>query len=259
MTNLSFCYKAIRNTTNNIRRVDRPFIAGTNSQVLIVETLDGNKTVFRFNDRCVAHRNHDVSQVLANHDVNVPQIKLHLYGGQYFETYPYIAGLTLQEYLDMGLTHQQIQDNFASIALQMKKIADIPVQNFQNIENKCCASVAQSNIITKTRSRILGQFVKYGTQILNHGPQSVCHCDLTPRNIVLDDNMNLSAILDLNAVSIANINFSIAITGLSLENNNLNRHDFYRICNDIMPNRIHRKQIDIIENICKLYFRCYIR
>ncbi|MBR5566534.1 MAG: phosphotransferase [Alphaproteobacteria bacterium] len=259
MTNLGFCYKAIQHTTDNIRRVDRPFIAGTNSQVLIVETFDGKKTVFRFNDRCVAHRNHDVSQVLANHGVDVPQIKLHLYNGQYFETYPYVSGLTMQEYLDMGMTHQQIQDNYATIALQMKKIADIPVQNFQNIKNKNCASVAQSNIVNRTHSWVLGQFVKYGTKMLNYGPQSICHCDLTPRNIVLDDNMNLMTILDLNAVSVANINFSVAITGLSLEHNNLNKQDFYSVCNDIMPNRIHRQQIDIIENICKLYFRCYVR
>ena len=159
----------------------------------------------------------------------------------------------------MGMTKQQIQDNYASMAIQMKKIADIPAQNFQNIENKDCSSVAQSNIVNKTRSWILGQFVKYGTKLLNYGEQSVCHCDFTPRNIILDDNMQISAILDLNAVSVANINFSIAITGLSLESNNLQKHDFYSICNDIMPNQIHSKQIEAIENICKLYFRCYTR
>ena len=259
MTNLGFCYKAIQHTTDDIRRVDRPVIAGTNSQILIVETYDDKKTVFRFNDRCVAHRNHDVSQVLSEHGMSVPKIKLHLYRGQHFESYPYISGLTFQECLDMGMTRQQIKDNYANIALQMKKLADIPVQNFQNIENKDCASVAQSNIVNKTHSWVLGQIVKYGTKVLNCGQQSICHCDLTPRNVVLDDNMNVSAVLDLNAVSVANINFSIAITGLSLDANKLNKHDFYSICNDIMPNTIHRQQIDMIENICKFYFRCYIR
>ena len=258
LQNTNFFYHAIQNTVSDIRRVDTPVIHGTNSHVFIVETSDMGRIVFRFNPRNVAHRNHDISKILQSQNIPVPSIDLHLYQGQYFETYPYLSGPTFQECLYMGMSKSDRLDTYALMAQQIKKLSEIPVHNFENIENKHCSSVAQSNICSKTGRWTSGQCIRYGTKLLNVGEQHICHCDFTPRNIVLNKETQLS-MLDLNAVSVANINFALAFTGLSLRNNKLNPHEFYRICDDIMPEQIQPKRIDFTEQICNLYFRGYCR
>ena len=256
---LKFYYRAICDTTRNIRHVDVPVIRGTNSRIFIVDTIDMGRIVFRFNPRHVAHRNHDISQVLQAHNIPVPAIKLNLYQGQYFETYPYAPGQTFQECLDAGMSSSEIRDVYEMIAYQIKKMSEIPLHNFRNIENKNCSAVAQSNIVNKKNSWTLGQCVKYGTKLLNAGRQSICHCDLTPSNIVLNDDKQISSVLDLNAVSIANINFALAIAGLSLQRNKLNRYEFYSICDDVLPGRLQPVRLSITEQICELYFRGYCK
>lgn len=256
---LKFYYRAICDTTRNIRHVDVPVIRGTNSRIFIVDTIDMGRVVFRFNPRHVAHRNHDISQVLQAHNIPVPAIKLNLYQGQYFETYPYAPGQTFQECLDAGMSSSEIKDVYEMMAYQIKKMSEIPLHNFRNIENKNCSAVAQSNIVNKKNSWTLGQCVKYGTKLLNAGRQSICHCDLTPSNIVLNDDKQISSVLDLNAVSIANINFALAIAGLSLQRNKLNRYEFYSICDDVLPGRLQPVRLSITEQICELYFRGYCK
>ena len=256
---LNFYHQAIYDTVQDIRHVDVPVIRGTNSRIFIVDTIDMGKVVFRFNPRHVAHRNHDISKVLRNHDVPVPAVDLHLYHGQYFETYPYLPGSTFQECLNMGMSLSEIHDVYAMMAYQIKNIADIPLHNFKNIENKNCSSVAQSNIVNKTNSWALGQCIKYGTKLLNAGHQSICHCDFTPRNIVLGPNQDTLSVLDLNAISIANINFALATAGLSLKHNKLNRYEFYSICDDILPGRLNRTRLSLTEQICGLYFQWYCK
>ncbi|MBO5946859.1 MAG: hypothetical protein J6Q44_01805 [Alphaproteobacteria bacterium] len=255
---IKFYHRAINNTVQNIRRVYVPVVRGTNSRIYIIETLDGTKTVFRFNSRQIAHRNYDISKVLRAQDIPVPEIDLHLYQGQYFETYPYISGQTFQECLNMGMSKSEILNTYAIMANQIHKMLNVPLHNFQNIENKNCSSVAQSNVVHKSGLWSFGQCVKYGTKLLNTGKQHICHCDFTPRNIVLDNKKQLT-ILDLNAVSIANINFALALTGMSLRANKLNPHEFYRVCDDIIPGQIQPKRIDFTEQICSLYFHGYRR
>ena len=256
---LKFYHRAIRDTAQTIHHVDVPIIRGTNSRIFIVDTGDTGKVVFRFNPRHVAHRNHDISKILRNHDLPVPVVDLHLYHGQYFETYPYLSGPTFQECLDKGMSRAEIRDVYAMMAYQIKNMSEIPLHNFKNIENKNCSSVAQSNILNKTDCWTLGQCIKYGTKLLNTGKQSICHCDFTPRNIVLGPNKDSLSVLDLNAVSIANINFALAITGLSLKRNKLNRYEFYSICDDILPGRLNHARLSLTEQICGLYFRGYCK
>ncbi len=256
---LKFYYRAICNTTRDIRHMDVPVIRGTNSRIFIVDTVNTGKVVFRFNPRHVAHRNYDISKILCAHDIPVPVVNLHLYQGQYFETYPYFTGPTFQECLDCGMLRSEIHDVYAMMALQIRNISNIPLHNFNNIENKNCSSVAKSNIMNKTGSWTLGQGIKFGTKILNIGAQSICHCDFTPHNIVLGDNKEILSVLDLNAVSIANINFALAITGLSLRQHKLNRYEFYSICDDILPGRLNKTRLSLTEQICGLYFRGYCK
>lgn len=258
--NIKFFRGAIASVVgDNVKNVRLPVVHGTNNQIMVVEHLDNTKTVFRFNNRQTAHRNYDIGLVMKAHDIAAPRIALHLYQGQYFETYPYITGQTLAERLKDGIEPNQIQDVYAAMATKIKQIADIPLLNMRNVENYKCQQVAQANIVSKTGHKTLGAIVKSGTTLLNWGEKCVCHCDFTPQNIIIDDKLNIAAVLDLNAVSVANINFALAITGLSLDKYKLNKHQFYSICNELMPHKVHRSQIRLAENACKIYFNNYTK
>ncbi len=260
-TGLNFYHHAILSVSRSIKSVTQPVVSGCNSRVFIVEDAKGNKTVFRFDYRANAHRDYDVSQILLAHQINAPRVSLHLYQGQFFETYPYLPGRTLQEQLTTRHDWREINrhDIFTEIAWQMKKIADIPVRDFKNIENKDCSSVARTNILDATHNSILGYAIKYGTMLLNSGEQCVCHCDLTPQNVIWDKDGRISAVLDLNAVSIANVNFAAAITGLALENNKLNPDDFFAVCRDIMPDQMNHQHFCAAKKILQRYFQLYAK
>ncbi len=253
-----FYYNAILSAMPDAVSVCKPDVRGTNSRIFIVTNSAGDRRVFRFNTRPVAHRNHDIGLVLAAHGINAPRVQLHLYKGQYFESYPYIGGKSMAEAISGNLSQGQILDMYAGIATKMRELSEIPLRDFETIGNKDCHAVAKSNFMNKRPSPILGTIVKWGTQILNIGDKSVCHCDLTPGNIMMDKDNNISAILDLNAISIANINFSAAITGNALAKYQLSPDDFYGVCHDVMPYEINQKKIKLASAVLNFYFPRYI-
>ena len=257
--NLNLYYNAIYGTTVGVKRIGMPTIHGTNHLVFIVETVDGAKSVFRFCPQVVAHRNQEISRVLTANNISVPRVKVYDSNGCWFEKYEFIPGSTLQERLTPGVSKRELLPIYESMANHIKKMAEIPVCKFNDVTNKYCSDVAQSNIIKKTGSRPLGALVKYGTMLLNSGSQHICHCDFGPHNIVMNDNNQVSAVLDLDAFSIANVNFSIAIAGLALQRNRLDVSDFYNVCRDFMPRMVCRSRIRFAEKICKTYFSAYTK
>lgn len=255
----NFYHNAIYGSGYDVLRLQIPVVNGRNSRVFIADTSRAGRLVFRFDSRNIALRNQGISSLLVAHGMCVPNVKVHQYNNCLYEVYPYLSGTTFQECLNFGMSTSQILDTYEKIAYQIKKMSDIPVQKFASIENSDCSSVAQSNIIAKTGNRAQGYIVKHGTDLLNLGPKTVCHCDLTPCNVILTDDDKPVSILDLNAVSVANINFCVAISGLSLIRNKLNPAMFYDACNDIMPGQINRMRLAVTEKICALYFRGYCK
>lgn len=256
---LNFYHSAIFDVSKDVARIDAPVVRGTKHIVFIATGVDSVKTVFRFCDKDIAIRNHDISRILVNRGIAVPHVQLHSYHGQFFETYPYISGITLAESIRFGMPKSQTPEIFYAIAANIKKMSDIPIEAFNDVPNKNCSDVAMSNILKKKESWLLGQGVKYGTVALNAGRHSVCHCDLGPNNIIMDARDGVSAILDLDAVSIANVNFSIATAGVALERHGLDFNKFYRICHDVMPRLVSKSRIELSHKICKMYFRAYTK
>lgn len=244
---------------DDVTNVALPAVHGTTSRIYIVEHRDATKTVFRFNNRQTAHRNHDMGLVLHAHGIPAPQTELHMYRGQYFETYPYLVGGTMAEHISNGMSPEKIRETYFKMAHTMQQIAKIPLRDLQNIENYKCHQVAQTNIVKKTNNQMVGALVKYGTIILNGGEQTLCHCDLTPQNIILDANGDISAILDLNAFSVGNINFSVAITGLGLERQKLDKQCFYDACRAVMREQFNEFHVRTVEKICRAYFKYYTK
>lgn len=252
----NFYSHAILNYAPQTTEISAPTISGTQANIFIAKSKK-EKQIFRYKSDETSLRNLNISKILFGHGIHVPHTKIFFYKQRALEVYPYIPGRTLFEYIQDGMTTLEIERVYLEIALEMKQMGQIPISKFDNIKNKNCAQVAKYNILTKTQNPILAHSVFYGTQILNNGPKTICHCDLNPRNIVLDTKHHLAGILDLDAISVANINFSVALCGYNLKHVGQNPELFYKMAGSIMPNQLNKNRIKIMEKIFEFYFSKY--
>lgn len=252
-----FYVQAILNYAPRTMEIKQPRVSGTKATVFVAQD-QSNKRIFRFKSNNETHRNHSVSQVLYPYCIRVPRSDIYAYQDKEMEVYPYMQGRTLFEYLQQGMTTSELARVYADIAIEIKKLSMIPLDKFQGINNKDCAQVAQNNILNKTKSTFLANGVYYATQIMNAGPKTICHCDLNPRNILLDDNKHLSGILDLEAVSIANINFATAIAGYYLKLQGQDPNLFYKTIDMVIPDQLNAARIKVLEKVFSFYFSRYI-
>lgn len=250
--------RAILNYAPMTTDIASPSVSGANASVFIARGPT-EKQIFRYKSDAVSLRNHDISKILINYNIRMPRTKIYFFNERAIEVYPYIPGRTLYEYILDGLTQREIKRIYVDIAAGMKRMGQIPVSKFDKIPNKDCAQIARNNILTKTHSHILAQGVYYGTQILNHGPKTICHCDLNPRNIILDDKRKLAGILDLDAISVANINFAVALCGYNLKSIGQNQDLFYRTVDFTIPNQLNKYRIKVLEKIFQSYFSRYCK
>lgn len=169
-----------------------------------------------------------------------------------------MGGQTFYERLISGMSDADINKVYHQIIDLIQQLSYIPTGAFNNVLRKNCDMVAEKNIVKKTNNKALGKCIKYGTQILNAGKQSVCHCDISPKNILLDKHYNVSGLLDLNAVSIGNVNFSVGLAGCNLNTMNLNPNIFYNIAQSALPDDINITRCQSLQRIFSFYFSHYI-
>ena len=254
---LNFYLHAILDAESDVVRIRRPTVSGKNSAVFVVEKSDGRKVVFRFDSEQNVRRNYQIGHILNCNGITSPDVNMHMCRGQFFETYPYLTGKTLAEKLKIYGSDACSQDVCAGIAAKIKQLSKIPVYELNNVDNNFCHQVARKNMQNATHNVLAGTMVKYGTIWLNRGEKSVCHCDLTPENIIVDDKCQATAILDLNAISVANVNFALAIAGLGLMRYDVNPDMLYQIAADMMPGQVNVHRIESVSGIYQKYLNLY--
>ena len=151
-----------------------------------IVTTDGKKMIFRFSDEKCAKRNAVISKILKEYGITAPEIKIQKFGDEYCEIYPFINGTTLYERKAKGLSQQQIDNIYNQIFDLCYKLAKIPTDKIPDTEK-----------YHQIRYKIKLLYFK----IMNMAPEKVYHQDLNPKNIILDKNDNLHAILDIDAIS----------------------------------------------------------
>lgn len=160
----------------------KPIVPGMIHNVYIVECTK-NKYVCRFSEKKVAKHNLLVSKILKTHNIEAPRVSLHNYGGRYCETYPFIPGKTLYERLQEGLSSDKLDCIY-------HQIFDISYK----IENILCGEIPEIPM------PVFSKFLRETVSFLNPSEKKLCHTDLNAKNIVLDKDDNVHAILDLDSV-----------------------------------------------------------
>ena len=162
--------------------ITEPPVLGLAHTVYIVERAKG-KYICRFSNKIVAEHNLKVSNILKTYRIKAPRVSIHDCGKYYCETYPFISGKTLYERLQEGLSGEKLDNVYRQIFDISYKIEKIPCKD-----------------VEKTPIPFSSDFLRRTVSFLNPSKKKLCHTDLHAKNIILDENDNVRAILDLDAV-----------------------------------------------------------
>lgn len=162
--------------------ITKPSVPG-NVHDIYIATTSKNKFVCRFSDKQMAQHNYHVSNLLAQHNIPAPKVSIYKCGTEYCETYPFINGKTLHERLKEGMSSEKIYNVYSQLFDISSKISKLPFES-----------------IAKTKKAISAKLSEKFFTILNYSDIRLSHVDLHAKNIIVDDNDNIKAILDLDAI-----------------------------------------------------------
>lgn len=174
--------------------ISKPVTLGCIRSVYIVEDPKG-KFICRFVDQNAAKHNLKASKTLRAYGIPVPDVQIYAFDGSWCETYPFIPGKTFHERLLEGLPKEKIDDIYQQIFNISYKISEIPYDDSFNVSMPFATKIIHS-----------------GLSLFSSEKTVLIHSDLHAKNVILDDNDNVSGILDLDTVSPDKLTVANAIT-----------------------------------------------
>lgn len=183
MNNKDSQIQKIKEIYPNAKDICQPKEHGNVHDIYIVTDDSNDKFVCRFSSKNTAIHNLYASKLLSSYGIKVPDVSLHKYGRQYCETYPFIHGKTFFERINDGISKEKQDQIYNQMFNLACKISEIPY----NCKTQPCVCLTY-----KMASCFFNS--------LNQSDLVLCHTDLHAKNVVLDDNDNVAALLDLDAV-----------------------------------------------------------
>jgi hypothetical protein len=190
------------------RDIHIPAVRGSN-QVLIADTSDG-KFVFKLTTRKIAIRTEQIGKTLKRPSLSLPAPAAASCGTHHFEIYPYIRGKTLFQRYHEGLEPAKFNKVYEETINLAHNLSSVAVSDFTHIELRYFHDMTMENM-SRTIAPPVCSIVSRAVRFINSGKKSVYHFGLTPKNILLDDNDRLAAVLDLDEVAIGNENFMFGV------------------------------------------------
>ncbi len=250
MLKLIDTFSVIRDIIPYTNNISRPKISGSLRNVFIAKSIDGT-FVCKFNHRDMAVKNSVISESMEKHGISAPKIRVYNHNHYWIEVYPIIPGKTLYEHIGNGLKNEAIQYLYHDIVDLFVKMNDIDVNILDKFPHKYTHQVAKTNI-SDVNNPVLGAVFSGAVQLMNRGaPEDVgiYHCGITPKNVILDENGKFAALLDLDEVAIADINYAFAMMAgkyQKIGNNPMDLVDYYE-CRT--GRKLNHKKIQKLANL----------
>lgn len=162
--------------------VYKPKLCGIIHDVYIAENGD-TKTVYRFGNKITAKHNLFASQKLKSIGLTVPDVSIHDIDGQCFETYPFLEGKTFHERIIEGMSPEKQDTVYKQLFDISYQISTIPYD--EQFELKM-------PLVLKTTSLVF--------KLCGVKNKKLYHTDLHAKNVILDNQDNVCALIDLDAV-----------------------------------------------------------
>jgi hypothetical protein len=227
----------------NATFVFRPFTPTTIHDVYIVEN-SGNKYICRFSNKNIAQHNLKVSKTLIAHDIPVPKVSVYNFGDCWCENYPLICGKTLHERLIEGLSGEKLDNIYQQLFEILYKISLVPYDDIPPIS---------ISVVSKS--------IRKTFDIFNPAPTKLCHSDLHSKNIILNEQDNVRALIDLDAVFPGNLSFAQFKIINNAKTYGYDICKFENICKDININKIEKqiKNFKIMSDLYKIVLPEFMR
>lgn len=220
-----FYHAAIKNSYPNACDIRQPDILGVIAPVFLAD-VGKDKLVCKFNQREVIFHNKVVSDLLQFHDIPAPRTRIHAYLHTWFESYKYNDTKTLHELIQDGLSDEDIFNAYCGVFELQSRISQIPVGTFAPPYFQYYKSILEAQQ-ESTDNMILGSYRKLYRHMSNVGSQILLHNDIHDRNILYSPESKQAFLIDLDAVSLCNENFTMLST---LQRYPLN--NFYELMNE---------------------------
>ena len=186
----------IKHVFKDVQSITVPAVSGFVHNVYIVKSAD-KKYICRFSDKTTAEHNFRISKLLLSYNINVPDISINKFGDMYYEVYPFIKGKTLHERILEGMSDEA---------------KDKVYEQLFNLSYRIAAVQYEPNSIPRNNNMLAKIVTKIFDKLNAHEPKVLTHTDLNAKNIILDEEDNISALLDLD--SITDRSFSAAFVSM---------------------------------------------
>lgn len=173
-----------------------------NSSLFRVNQL-GKHFIYKISDPETSFRNLMLAQILRARNIPVPDSKIFISSGIYFERYEMIPGTTLSgAILNDCLTYDEIKQILYDTLVYDKKISET-TPNIQKFSHQLILHERRKPHNTKEFGKLLAK-IHYiiNKQQTTYGNVALHHADLNPSNILLDNNNKVTALLDLDSLAL---------------------------------------------------------
>ena len=189
----------------NIKQVKKVINKEILESSLFTTTEYGQRFIYKISDSKTAMHNLLLSQILAKNNIPVPDSKIFVSENTYFEKYKAIPGVTASLVIANDLlNHQDILEILQKILALDKQISDIKL-NDTTLASELVLCNRRKNHHVKTYGKFFANiYYQINKKQTMSGNVSLHHFDLNPSNILLDENNNIRALLDLDSITICN-------------------------------------------------------
>lgn len=165
----------------------------------------GQTFIYKVSDKDTSFRNLMLAQSVLAQGVLVPDSKIFIGGGTYFEKYKIIPGTPLSvAILNNQVSNTDIENILHDTIAADKEISKIQINNLA-FSSQLILHERRKYHNTKDFGKILGTLLySINKQQAKHGNIALHHADLNPSNILLDENGNFKALLDLDSLALCN-------------------------------------------------------
>ena len=197
-----------------VHDVHSPKIPGSLNNTFIAQsTTDNKNTVYKLNHRDMAVKNAAVAKMLREHGVPAPDVTATQVGAQWFEVYPFIPGKTLYECVGDGMGGDEIDAVYAELAEMFYRTTKIDWRPIYNMKFSQTHHVARRNI-SDVNNPIVGTLFSGAVMMMNIGKAynyGLCHCGITPKNVIIGPDGHVAALIDMDEVAIADKNYAFGM------------------------------------------------
>lgn len=208
-----FYRQAIYHAFSGVIGIRYPNMRGAQNNVLFVKTNDGDYAA-KFVNRDMALKNSAAARLMSTRGIPVPETRIFNCNGTWIERYPLISGKTLHEQVRTGMSDEQIRRAYEDILTHFVAMENIPVERFvTDAKSRKFHDMAYENVKI-TNGTVMAAALRPLAYLANCGHSrniALLHSDITPKNVIVDENGRLVSFLDLDGITLCNRSYAFAV------------------------------------------------